>query len=148
MWNTMILPILTSLIATGLGIFLVWLFNRKKQSDESANQITRILNDIDDIRNKIANSSERLELETAKNEKFRADIKAEVQGIRTEVHELKAEVQEVRTDVQEVKGQVSENRALLEKINGQVAENRELIQNLMSIVADLQSIVRDSIVSR
>ena len=29
MWNTVILPILTSLAATGLGIFFVWLYNRK-----------------------------------------------------------------------------------------------------------------------
>ena len=161
MWNTMVLPIITSLIATGLGIFLVWLFDRKRRSDERANQMAHILNEINDIRNKIANSLERSELETAKNQKFREDVKTEVQEIRAEVQEIRAEVQEIRAEVQEINGrvaenrdlihkineQVSENRALIEKINLQVSENRDLIQSLMRVVADLQNIVRDSIVS-
>lgn len=101
MWNTTILPILTSLIATGLGIFFVWLFNRKRQSDERANQMSHILNEISDIRNKIANGLERSALETAKNEKLWEDVKE---------------------DIQEIKDQVAENKALIQKTNEQVAE--------------------------
>ena len=67
MWNTVILPIITSLTATGLGIFLVWLFDRKRRAGERANQISHILNEINDIRNKIAISLERSELEIATN---------------------------------------------------------------------------------
>ena len=119
MWNTVILPIITSLIATGLGISLVWLFDRKRRSDERANQMSHILNEINDIRNKIANSVERSELETAKNEKFREDI---------------------RGDIQEIRGDI-------QGINVRVSENRELIQSLISVVGDLQNIVRDSITS-
>ena len=148
MWNTMILPIITSLIATGLGIFLVWLFNRKRQFDERANQIAHILNEINDIRNKIANSLERSELETAKNEKFREDVKAEVQEIRAEVQEINGQVSENKDLIHRINEQVSENRALIEKINGQVSENKDLIHSLMSVVVDLQNIVRDSIVRK
>lgn len=96
MWNTTILPIITSLIATGLGIFFVWLFNRKRQSDERVNQImSHIMNDISDIRNKIANGLERSALETAKNEKLREDVKEDVHKINEQVSENKALIQKI-----------------------------------------------------
>ena len=43
MWNSVILPILTSLAATGLGIFAVWLYNRKRTADRLANEIASII---------------------------------------------------------------------------------------------------------
>ena len=154
MWNTVILPIITSLIATGLGISLVWLFDRKRRSDERTNQMFHILNEINDIRNKIANSVERSELETAKNEKFREDIRGDIQeirgdiqGIREEIQGINVQVSENRELIEKLNVQVSENTALIEKINLQVSENRELIQSLISVVGDLQNIVRDSITS-
>ncbi len=168
MWNTMILPIPTSLIATGLGILSVWIFNRKRQSDERANQITHILNEINDIRNKIANSlerseletaknekfrddvTERLELETAKNEKFRDDVTEEIHAIREEVRNINERVSENRASIEKNRAliekidvQVSENRALIEKINVQVSENRDLIQGTIDVVGELQSVVGD-----
>ena len=143
MWNTMILPILTSLIATGLGILSVWIFNRKRQSDERANQITHILNEINDIRNKIANSLERSELETAKNEKFRDDIKEEIHAIREDVRNINERVSENRTFIKKIDVQVSENRALIEKVNVQVSESRDLIQGTIDVVGELQSVVGD-----
>ena len=82
MWNTTILPILTPLIATGLSILMVLLFNRKIQDDERANQISHIRNQIDDIRNRIINSIEHSELQAAKDEKFREDIKAAIAGLK------------------------------------------------------------------
>ena len=63
MWNTVILPILTSLAATGLGIFLVWFYNRKRTSDRTANEITRIINEISGVKGQMENGFERITLE-------------------------------------------------------------------------------------
>ena len=120
MWNTVILPIITSMTATGLGILLVWIFNRKRESDERANQLAHILNEISDIRNKVANGLDRSALETAKNEKLRQEVKEEVAKIKEDV----------------------------EKINQQVSTNTNLIQRLINVVADLQTVVRDNISSQ
>ncbi len=130
MWNTMILPILTSLIATGLGIFMVWLFNRKRQSDERVNQITHILNEISDIRYKIVNFSERLVLETAKNEKFREEVKENVDKLNGEIQNINGEIQNINGEIQ--------------NINEQVTENRNMIYKLISVVENLQNIVGGS----
>ena len=176
MWNTTILPIMTSLTATGLGIFFVWLFNRKRQSDERANQMSHIMNEISDIRNKIAIGLERSALETAKNEKLWEDVKEDIQKIKEQVSENKAlihktnvQVSENKALIQKLDKQVSENKALIHIINEQVSENKTLIQkldiqvsentnsieNLIIIVKDLQSvtagmqnIMRDSISSK
>lgn len=162
MWNTTILPILTSLIATGLGIFFVWLFNRKRQSDERANQMSHILNEINDIRNKIANGLERSALETAKNEKLWEDVKEDIQEIKDQVAENKAlihktneQVAENRAMIHIINEQVSENKALIQKLDKQVSDNTNSIENLINIIEDLQSvtigmqnIMRDSISSK
>ena len=131
MWNTVVLPIITSMTATGLGILLVWIFNRKRESDERANQIAHILNEISDIRNKVANGLERIFLETAKNEKFRQEVKEDVEKINADVKKISADVEKINTDV--------------EKLNRQVSENTNLIHGVINVVADLQRIVRDSI---
>ena len=55
MWNTVILPILTSLSATGLGILAVWLYNRKRSSDKIANEIAGITNKIEAVEEKMDN---------------------------------------------------------------------------------------------
>ena len=107
MWNTTILPILTPLIATGLSILMVLLFNRKIQDDERANQISHIRNQIDDIRNRIINSIEHSELADARNKKFREDIRAEIK-------DLKSDIQGIKGDIQSIKGQVAENRGLIQ----------------------------------
>lgn len=127
MWNTMILPIITSLIATGLGIFSVWLFNRKRQFDERNNQISHIMNEISDIKNKMANGLERTVLETEKNEKFRDDVK-------DEVHKIKEDVVKINEDV--------------ENIKEDVAENRNMINRLIDIVEGFQKIVHNNITSK
>ena len=55
MWNTVILPILTSLTATGLGILIVWIFNTKRRDDKIANEIARITNKIEAVETKMDN---------------------------------------------------------------------------------------------
>ena len=104
MWNTVILPIITSLTATGLGILLVSLFNRKRQDDARANQIAHILNEISDIRNKIANGLERSALDTEKNERLRQEIREDVEGIRQDNERLR---QEIREDVEGIRQDVA-----------------------------------------
>ena len=59
MWNTVILPILTSLTATGLGILIVWLFNTKRRDDKLANEIARITNKIEAVEAKMDNGFNR-----------------------------------------------------------------------------------------
>ena len=63
MWNAVILPILTSLAATGLGIFAVWLYNRKRTADRLANEIANIINQIEKINGQMENGFERVALE-------------------------------------------------------------------------------------
>ena len=63
MWNTVILPILTSLAATGLGILIVWLFNTKRRDDKIANEIARITNKIEAVEAKMDNGFNRETLE-------------------------------------------------------------------------------------
>ena len=63
MWNTVILPILTSLAATGLGIFAVWLYNRKRTADRLANEIASIINHIEKVNAQMENGFERVALE-------------------------------------------------------------------------------------
>ena len=64
MWNTVILPILTSLSATrGFGILTVWLYNRKRSSDKIANEIAGITNKIETVEEKMDNGFNRENLE-------------------------------------------------------------------------------------
>ena len=102
MWNAVILPIITSLTATGLGIFLVWLFDRKRRSDERANQMSHILNEVSDIRNKIAISLERSELESAKNEKFWGDIRGDLRELKEDFRKLKENIRGINVRVCEI----------------------------------------------
>ena len=60
MFNAVILPILTSLAATGLGIFAVWLYNRKRSGDKIANKIAGITNKIEAVEAKMDNGFNRV----------------------------------------------------------------------------------------
>lgn len=62
MLNTVILPILTSLIATGLGILLVWIFNTKRREDKISNEIAGITNKIEAVEAKMDNSFDQVAL--------------------------------------------------------------------------------------
>ena len=60
MFNAVILPILTSLAATGLGILAVWLYNRKRSDDKIANEIAGITNKIEAVEAKMDNGFNRV----------------------------------------------------------------------------------------
>ena len=62
MLNTVILPILTSLIATGLGILLVWIFNTRRREDKISNEIAGITNKIEAVEAKMDNSFDQVAL--------------------------------------------------------------------------------------
>ena len=53
----------TSLAATGLGIFAVWLYNRKRTADRLANEIASIINHIEKVNGQMENGFERVALE-------------------------------------------------------------------------------------
>ena len=73
MWNVVILPILTSLAATGLGILAVWLYNRKRSDGKIANDITRMTNEISAVKAQMENGFDRERLERGTlREEFRA----------------------------------------------------------------------------
>ena len=63
MLNSVILPILTSLSATGLGILAVWFYNRKRTADRLANEIASVINQIEKINGQVENGFERVALE-------------------------------------------------------------------------------------
>lgn len=42
--TNLVIPVIASLVATGIGVLIVWLWSRKKRDDESANRLTRIEN--------------------------------------------------------------------------------------------------------
>ena len=63
MWDIAILPILTSLTATGLGILAVWLYNRKRSADKVANEIAGITNKIEAVEAKMDTGFDRETLE-------------------------------------------------------------------------------------
>ena len=63
MFNSAILPILTSLAATGLGILAVWLYNRKGSNDKIANEIAGITNEMAAVKAQMENGFNRESLE-------------------------------------------------------------------------------------
>ena len=167
-WSTVILPIITSLAATGLVILAVWLFDRKRREDAHANQISYILNEISDVKNKMENVLAHIFLETAKNEKFRDDIKEDLQTLREEFGTLQVDLQtlreefgtlqvdlqtlqvgfhtlreEVKDDIRKINEQVSENRTMIAQLQEQVSENRDMIYKLINVTENLQGIVEN-----
>ena len=137
MWNTVILPILTSLAATGLGILIVWLFNTKRRDDKIANEIARIANKIEAVEAKMDNGFNRERLEkdvllnafnATKTEMEQANEKAFLkqrelsQDIIERIH-LETMAREefsriVKTSIDNIEKEVSTNKNLINRILG------------------------------
>lgn len=135
MWNTVILPILTSLAATGLGIFFVWLYNRKRTADKISNEITRIINQNEKINGQMENGFERVALEkdtilnafnSAKTEmeqanknmalkqrEFHQDIIEKIQNEAVAHDEFRESVKNLMTNMGD---NISKNSDLIERI--------------------------------
>lgn len=58
MWQSFLLPTLTSVIGSWLIILGFWLYNRKRQLDAKTNEYTRLVNEIANLNTKIANASD------------------------------------------------------------------------------------------
>ena len=147
MWNTVILPILTSLAATGLGILIVWLFNTKRRDDKIANEIARITNKIEAVEAKMDNGFNRETLEkdillnafnSTKTEMDQANEKAFLkqrelsQDIIERIHAETIAREEfsrvVKTSIDNVEKEVSTNKNLINRILGLLENHAELIE--------------------
>ena len=135
MWNAVILPILTSLAATGLGIFAVWLYNRKRTADRLVNEIANIINQIEKINGQMENGFERVALEkdtvlnafnSAKTEmeqankdtalkqrEFYLEIVEKIQNETVAHDEFRESVKNLMTKMED---NISKNSDLIEKI--------------------------------
>ena len=147
MWNTVILPILTSLAATGLGILIVWLFNTKRRDDKIANEIARITNKIEAVEAKMDNGFNRETLEkdillnafnSTKTEMDQANEKAFLkqrelsQDIIERIHAETIAREEfsriVKRSIDNVEKEVSTNKNLINRILGLLENHAELIK--------------------
>ena len=151
MWNTVILPILTSLAATGLGILIVWLFNTKRRDDKIANEIARIANKIEAVEAKMDNGFNRERLEkdvllnafnATKTEMEQANEKAFLkqrelsQDIIERIH-LETMAREefsriVKTSIDNIEKEVSTNKNLINRILGLLENHSELINRAIN----------------
>ena len=144
MWNSVILPILTSLAATGLGIFAVWLYNRKRTADRLANEIASIINQIENINGQMETGFERVALEkdtvlnvfnSAKTEmeqankdtalkqrEFYLEIVEKIQTETVAHDEFRDSVKTLMTNMGET---IAKNSDLIEKIVDTLASNVE-----------------------
>ena len=151
MWNTVILPILTSLTATGLGILIVWIFNTKRRDDKIANEIARITNKIEAVEAKMDNGFNRETLEkdillnafnSTKTEMDQANEKAFLkqrelsQDIIERIHAETIAREEfsriVKTSIDNVEKEVSNNKNLINRILGLLENHAELIKRAIN----------------
>ena len=149
MWNSMILPIPTSLIATGLGIFAVSLYSRKRSTDKVAKAIDSLTNQITVVEGQMKNGFDRVALEkdavlnafaSAKTEmeqtnqaaalKQRESYQDIIQKLQ-ELHHETAELENFRQTIIESIGSMEEDvsknsnliEAILEILRGNVERN-------------------------
>ena len=153
MLNAVILPILTSLVATGLGIFLVWIFNTKRREDKISNEIAGLTNKIEAVEAKMDNGFDRVALKfdqealekdrllnafnAAKTEMEQSNEKAFLkqrelyQNIIEKIHAETAAREEfsrtVETSIGNLEKEVAANRDL-------ITANRDLINRILDLV--------------
>ena len=149
MWNTVILPILTSLSATGLGIFLVWIFNTKRREDKIASEIAGITNKIEAVEAKMdigfnrenlekdtllnAFNSAKTEMEQAneytalKQREFYQDI---IERIHAETLTREAFSQTVKTSIDVIEQAVANNSESITKLERRVETLTSEIETL------------------
>lgn len=139
MWNAVILPILTSLTATGLGILAVWFYNRKRTSDKIANEIAGITNEITAVKAQVdigfhrenlekdtllnAFNSAKTEMEqtietsTLRQREFYQDI---IERIHTETLAREAFSRTIKTSIDVIEQVVANNSESITKLERQV----------------------------
>ena len=151
MWNVVILPILTSLTATGLGILAVWLYNRKRSDDKIANEIARITNKIEAVEEKMDNgfNRENLERDILLNAFNSAKIEMEqtnenaflkqrelyqdiIERIHAETVARKEFSQTFKTSIGNVEKEVSTNKDLINRTLNLLNDHSDLIQRILN----------------
>lgn len=163
MWNTVILPILTSLAATGLGILLVWIFNTKRREDKISNEIAGITNKIEAVEAKMDNgfnrenlekntllnafNSAKTEMEQAnkdtalKQREFYQDI---IERIHIETVARKEFSYSVKTSIDNLEKEVANNSELIAKLEKEVAANKESINRMLNSIESYAELIKSS----
>ena len=160
MWNAVILPILTSLSATGLGIFLVWIFNTKRREDKISNEIAGITNKIEAVEAKIDNTFDRISLKfdqetfekdtllnafnSAKTEMEQSNEDAFLkqrelyQNIIERLHAETLARREfsggIGISIAKLEQEVANNSEAIAKLEQEVANNSDLINRIITII--------------
>ena len=151
MWNVVILPILTSLAATGLGILAVWLYNRKRSDDKIANEIARITNKIEAVEEKMDNgfnrenlekdillnafNSTKIEMEQANENAFlkqRELYQDIIERIHAETVAREEFSRTFKTSIGNVEKEVSTNKDLINRILDLLKDHSKLIQRALN----------------
>ena len=150
MFNAVILPILTSLVATGLGILIVWVFNTKRRDDKISNEFDRITNKFEAVESKIENGFNRESLEkdtllsafnTAKTEMEQtieaSDLKQRefYQDIIERIHSESVAREEfsrtVKISIDTIGQAVANNSESIAKLEKTVVDNSRAINGVM-----------------
>ncbi len=164
MWNTVILPILTSVAATGLGIFIVWVFNTKRRDDKIANEIARITNKIEAVEAKMDNGFNRETLEkdillnafnATKIEMEQANEKAFLkqrelsQNIIERIHAETIAREEfsqiVKTSIENIEKEVSNIEKEVSNIKKEVSTNKNLINRTLGLLESHAELIKRAI---
>ena len=149
MFNAVILPILTSLAATGLGILAVWLYNRKRSDDK----IARITNEIVAVKAQMENGFNRENLEkdallnafsSAKTEMEQANEAAALkqrefyQNIIERIHNESIAREEfsrtVKISIDTIQQSVANNSESIGKLEQEVSKSSNLISRIINIM--------------
>ena len=164
MWNTVILPILTSLAATGLGILIVWLFNTKRRDDKIANEIARITNKLEAVEAKMDNGFNRETLEkdillnafnSTKTEMEQANEKAFLkqrelsQNIIERIHVETMAREEfnriVKTSIDNIEKEVSNIEKEVSNIEKEVSTNKNLINRILGLLENHAELIKHAV---
>ena len=129
MW-TFILSILASLIATGIGITGAWFYNRKRRSDETANQIERLIIDIKAVNDQMANGFEKTALETETVVSLFDATKKEMEQAHKDIALSQKEF------YQSIIDRLQAETVKYEELRQQVSENKNLIERMLSIMEE------------
>lgn len=163
MWQTMLLPTLTSVTGSWLIILAFWLYNRKKQSDARENEYARLVNEIVNLNDKFGNINDKFDNLNNKfgniNDKFdnlntRIDNESEARinhytRLENQIINLNdkfdngferffIEIDKLRTDVEA-------NTQKIDFLTSAVNTNIKNTQDLTNVVVELQNIVHESI---
>ena len=130
MWNSVILPILTSLAATGLGIFAVWLYNRKRTADRLANEINSIINQTQKINGQMENGFERVALDFER-------VTLEKDAVLNAFNLAKTETEQANKDI--ALKQREFHQDIIEKIQKEAVAHEEFRESVKNLITNMEN---------